>query len=818
MKHPYTSLSLAIACSLGLAKNPVFAQISLSSFGTYTQNFDNLPVSTAQTTFRDNTTLPGVYAQAMLTGYGYFPGIGNALPISGNDGGQNTTANYYSFGLPGSSERALGGIATTFYTNTGTPLVGTGYVAMRFVNNTGAPIANLEVSYAMEQWYNSGKIDKAQVGFDYQLPTTAFTGDMERDTWTSVAALGVAAPSTATIIASKNGNSPNNRRVLAATLFGINLPVGKEVVLRWKYVLNKEANGNGLSIDDVAVTPEAGAYTSTPGTSQGGTFYYTSGDVKQLSSWSTLAPGSTGSAAAPASFTAPNQVFYITKAGSYSFSSNQILGANSKLVVGDGTTSNVVNVKMQGSKTEVLALSANGQPIPMLVDVANNGLVEFNGHDGILPALGKLSPSSTVFFNTDRPTVTITCPTFGNLLLANNDATLASNITVNGTLSLTHNSLLQLSEYDLTILKGGSISTDNNNSYVQTNAGGALRQTVPANSSTPVLFPVGQATYNPAYLSQPTGGIEDVFKISVSDSVFANYVSVPTLPPGSPKGEGPDKKGAGNPLANTSFIGHTWYISEQDLGHSNVTMTLQGAMPPSVPVSAVRIGHYHDNTWDLDNAPKGGKVVDATSNVFQVTRAGITNFSPFSMNGSGPLPVELVTFGAKRTNSRVTCTWTTASELNNNHFDVERSLDGQTFKVLGTVAGMGTSMVQHTYQFVDAQPTSALAYYRLHQVDDNGLASYSPVVAVAGVAADVQLTVSPNPTNGPVAVTLNAAENMTVRGTLSSVLGAKVLSFEQAVAAGSQVLPLNLSNLPVGVYVLRVETPQGLQTLRVSKY
>lgn len=821
MKHFNSPLLLTLTCLLGLAKTPALGQVSLTSFGTYSQNFDALPVSTAPNSFRDNSTLPGVYAQAMLTGYGYFPGLGNALPISGNDGGVNTTANYYSFGLPGSSDRALGGIATTFYTNSNTQLTGTGYVAIRFVNNTTAPIANLEVSYAMEQWYNSGKMDNAQVGFDYQLPTGAFTGAMESGTWTSVASLGVAAPSTATLVASKNGNAPSNRRMLAGTLFGLNLGIGKEVVVRWKYVLNKDTNGNGLSIDDVTVTPEAGAPTSAKGASAN-VFYFKSGDVKNLSNWSSVAistsGNTTGSGVNPTSFTLPNQIFYLTAPGSYSFDRNLILGTNSKLIVGDGSASKVVSVKLQGNKDEVLPRDAKGLPLPMLVDVANNGTVEFNGHDGTLPALGKLSPSSTIFFNTDRPSVTIACPTFGNLLLANNDAALVNNVTVNGTLNLSHNCLLRLSVYDLTILKGGQVVTDNASSYVQTNASGALRQTVSVNASTPTFFPVGEATYNPAYLSQLTGGIEDVFGISVSDSVFANYVTVPTLPAGDDKGEGHDKKGDGKPMVNAGFVGHTWYVSEQDLGHSNVTMTLQGALPPTIPASLVGIGHYHNNAWDVDKAPKGGKSIDPLSNSFQVTRAGIKDFSPFSMTGTTPLPVKLVAFEAKRTGSSVACSWATASESDNNHFSVERSLDGQTFQALGTVAGAGTSSLQHSYRFVDAQPVSTLAYYRLHQVDNSGRDSYSPVATVAGLAASVQLAAAPNPTDGQLSVTLSTPEATTVRGTLSTVLGSSVLSFEQAIEAGLQVLPLDLSTLPAGVYLLRVETPQGRQTLRVSKY
>ena len=95
------------------------------------------------------------------------------------------------------------------------------------------------------------------------------------------------------------------------------------------------------------------------------------------------------------------------------------------------------------------------------------------------------------------------------------------------------------------------------------------------------------------------------------------------------------------------------------------------------------------------------------------------------------LPVELSKFRAKENtkNATVVLNWTTDSEIDNKHFEVERAADARNFEVIGTVAGNGTTTKVHNYEFVDAKPI-ATAYYRLKQVDFAGHVSYSDIVLV----------------------------------------------------------------------------------------
>ena len=94
----------------------------------------------------------------------------------------------------------------------------------------------------------------------------------------------------------------------------------------------------------------------------------------------------------------------------------------------------------------------------------------------------------------------------------------------------------------------------------------------------------------------------------------------------------------------------------------------------------------------------------------------------------GPLPIELLTFTAKNVRDEVELSWTTASELNNNYFLLERSADGRSFEYIATMSGNGTTLQQSNYHFMDTKPEFGINYYRLKQVDYDGKFTYSDIV------------------------------------------------------------------------------------------
>ncbi|MFD1870909.1 T9SS type A sorting domain-containing protein [Hymenobacter bucti] len=173
-----------------------------------------------------------------------------------------------------------------------------------------------------------------------------------------------------------------------------------------------------------------------------------------------------------------------------------------------------------------------------------------------------------------------------------------------------------------------------------------------------------------------------------------------------------------------------------------------------------------------------------------------------------PLPVTLSRFEAAWSPGGPVLSWTTASEINNDYFAIERSLDGVMFKTIGRQAGAGTATVAHAYQFADAEGAALTApalYYRLRQVDSDGKATYSPVRTVAVGRAGLALF--PNPAAAH-ATLIGAAPSATVR--VLDPLG-RVVATTTTNAAGSAQLALP-AGLPRGVYLVRA----GQQATRLT--
>jgi hypothetical protein len=131
---------------------------------------------------------------------------------------------------------------------------------------------------------------------------------------------------------------------------------------------------------------------------------------------------------------------------------------------------------------------------------------------------------------------------------------------------------------------------------------------------------------------------------------------------------------------------------------------------------------------------QSGTHVAATGNTLRpvVKRTGASGWSNWGFGGGGvnPLPIELLEFSATPNVNQVNLTWTTASEINNERFEVERSSNAQNFTKVATVAGAGNSNMLLSYSTIDANPLHGVSYYRLKQIDYNGSFEYSEIVPV----------------------------------------------------------------------------------------
>ena len=765
-----------------------------AGLGAYRQNFDGL--AGTNTFFQSNSTFPGVYARYTLNVVGgeyesYQRGWGTSARLSPDNGSEGATSQsgvdnsgtahgpaWYHFGTTGSADRALGGIAGTSTWD------GQGYVGIRLKNASSKPIVNLEVEYAMEQWYNSSRTQAATVTVEYQRSTSAITSVFD-GRWTAISALNVAAPSTSAAIAPRDGNAATNRRVMHTTLSGLNLRMGEEIMLRFGYAFNSASNGNGLSIDDVVITPQTNIYFSTED------------DSKKLDAESSWGTNTDGTGTAPVNFGADNCTYYVQckskKAKRLTSGTAWVItGQNSKVIVGDG------------SKKSILYVGPNDN-IQGIIDVSDQATLEIEHLTNTL-TLGSLLDGSTVeYINPGTTAQRINTGSYGNLALADDGPrTLAGPVLVRGGLQYEKPATapVLLNDYDLQLQKDVDFSGPARTApLLVTNGTGSLVRTVSGDGQT-VLFPVGASatSYTPATLSQSGTGLEDAYSVRVIDNLYPSYTAAGV--------------GVGTPVTNQN-VKKTWLVEEEVPGNSNVTMTLQWPAAEAVAnfVSAkAHISHYTNGAWDTTPLASAS---GAGTGANKVSRVGITSFSPFGVSSrANPLPVELMSFTARRTGAVVACTWATASERNSRDFAVERSPNGQVFATLGTVVATGGSSGVTVYGFHDQLPLPGRAYYRLRQTDLDGAVAYSTLVLVAG-AEMAAPTVVPNPGTGTFALLLPDELALTGPVVVRNVLGAEVLRLPAGTAA--EALRFDLGEQPVGVYLVQFATAAGRRSVRVIK-
>jgi hypothetical protein len=161
------------------------------------------------------------------------------------------------------------------------------------------------------------------------------------------------------------------------------------------------------------------------------------------------------------------------------------------------------------------------------------------------------------------------------------------------------------------------------------------------------------------------------------------------------------------------------------------------------------------------------------------------------------LPVDFMNVNAKVANGSCLISWQTASEINNDQFIIERSVDGETWLEVGVVIGAGNSSSILSYQFIDSDADlSGKNFYRIKQIDFDQQYSYSDVVACAKVVSG-SVVLYPNPalTSNVSISTLDFIESVEVRDISGHLLS---IDFD------SNTNTLNTESLTKGVYYVTV--------------
>jgi hypothetical protein len=183
------------------------------------------------------------------------------------------------------------------------------------------------------------------------------------------------------------------------------------------------------------------------------------------------------------------------------------------------------------------------------------------------------------------------------------------------------------------------------------------------------------------------------------------------------------------------------------------------------------------------------------------------------------LPVILISFTANSFEKEVILNWKTESELNNARFEVLRSNDGVHFKIIGEVAGSGTSSEFHEYEFIDLSPFNGRSYYQLKQIDFNGNFEFSKTVSVhRNHSGEMDILVSPNPFSDYLNINISTSEEAHIVLSIQSLEGIQLFKDQFLIPVEGKSLRLNTQNLPAGIYSVSAFDGREYKTFKVVKH
>lgn len=231
----------------------------------------------------------------------------------------------------------------------------------------------------------------------------------------------------------------------------------------------------------------------------------------------------------------------------------------------------------------------------------------------------------------------------------------------------------------------------------------------------------------------------------------------------------------------------------------NVTSVFRNTSTPGAISFATRVDLASGVSYDVgicdfdgDNRPD-----------IAVTNSGTT--VSILKNSCMLLPIELFSFTAAAENNEVVVKWSTASELNNDFFTLERSSDAQEFTAIENIDGAGTTTFRQDYSVIDKHPHAGMNYYRLKQTDFDGHFAYSQIEAVQCAFLKDKIIMYPNPA-GPVINVSGTTSNGVI--VLYDLSGKELLRH----TATDGITEIDLVKMVAGYYVLQYQSKDEVET------
>ncbi|MCO5247397.1 MAG: T9SS type A sorting domain-containing protein [Chitinophagales bacterium] len=205
---------------------------------------------------------------------------------------------------------------------------------------------------------------------------------------------------------------------------------------------------------------------------------------------------------------------------------------------------------------------------------------------------------------------------------------------------------------------------------------------------------------------------------------------------------------------------------------------------------------------------KGAGQVDSLTDKplgFQYSLVDNAGFSSpavdYRITTDAALPIELIYFTATSEDCKVLTQWATASELNNDYFEVQRSYNAKGWETIATMSGNGTTNLRHDYTYVDQEVQSGLVYYRLKQTDFDGTVATHKIVSVNVIGCDeTSIRLYPNPTSSLLRVEIKGKDLLKTQFNVISTDGRLMMSIDKVETSNT----IDVSRFAAGTYYLQI--------------
>ncbi|MDD5360919.1 MAG: T9SS type A sorting domain-containing protein [Ignavibacteria bacterium] len=441
---------------------------------------------------------------------------------------------------------------------------------------------------------------------------------------------------------------------------------------------------------------------------------------------------------------------------------------NSCVLDQDRTVASVINSQ------STYILDVNGKSLTITGDISLT-----NGAKIKSDALN----STLIFGGTTAQT--ISSGAFGSYtvynLTVNNSAGVNSNcdFTVSNQLNLT-NGFFILGISNLTIGANASIGgTPSGTNMIIASGTGQLRKVFSGTGS--FTYPIGDISdfeYTPITLNFTSGTFSSAYAgVNLSETKHPNNTS------------------------STDYLNRYWTVSQSGISSFSCSVTCQY-------VSSDVTGN-ENNMWASKYDAGQGWFLMNQADAFNHRLTGtVTGFSAISGGQQGQLPVSMSSFISNVSGRDVNLKWITASETNNDGFEIQRKTGAGTWAKTGYVKGNGTKTTPTTYTFEDRKLNTGKYQYRLKQIDNNGNFEYHNLTSDVEISTPKEFKLSqnyPNPFNPVTNIDVNISAESKIKLIIYDITGREIKTLvNEILVPGYYTYKFDAANYSSGTYFCRM--------------